>query len=202
MGTHWFDRLARTRAAASQPVVGGSEELTRRDALARAGAATLSLGAIGALGAFPAAAAATPRTGTRARDNTRLVECRRCRQESHERAIKSLDHIGFEFAKSVFTPAVGVTMLIYIAQLVGTELGHYSSLQDCVKGVCNPQSYKPAPSATPATEVETGAPICPPGTRDCGEAPGTGNHYCCFGTDMCCNGTCCIADVGCACAPG
>jgi hypothetical protein len=59
----------------------------------------------------------------------------------------------------------------------------------------------PAPSATPATDVETGAAICGEGTHDCGTVPGSTSHYCCFGSDLCCSGTCCVIEVGCACAP-
>jgi len=107
-----------------------------------------------------------------------------------------------EFQKTAYTLAAGLGAFLFVVEAITIEVGRYVGLRDCAKGVCNPQSYQPGPSATPATDVETGAPSCPPGTSDCGEAPGTGSHYCCFGNDVCCSGTCCIADVGCACAPG
>ncbi len=202
MGTHWFDRLAKARAASSRAGVGEGGGLTRRDALARAGVATLGLSSVGALGGLPAATAAAPRTGTgtRERENIRISACHECRERAHATAIKSFEQDAVQFAKTAITPAAGFATLYYFVQVVGTEVGHYERLQRCGNGVCNPQSYKPGPSATPAEEVETGASICPPGTHDCGKNPATNTNYCCFGTDICCNGTCCIMDVGCACA--
>jgi hypothetical protein len=201
MSAHWFDRLARIRAASSPARVGGSGELTRRDALTRAGAATLSLGALGALGAIPPAVAATPAAPTiRARD-AQLAACGACNKRTDKNANAGTRRIAAEFLKSVPTPAVGAAAASWIIQMIVNEAARYSGLRGCANGPCNPQSYSPAPSATPATEVETGAPICPGGTHDCGVIPGSTTHYCCFGSDVCCNGTCCIEDVGCACAP-
>lgn len=201
MGAHWFDRLARVRAASSPPGIGGSAELTRRDALARAGAATLGLGALGAFGALPVAASATRRPTARAAD-AQLAACGACNKANDKEANAKEGRIAAEFLRSAPTPAVGLAAANWILSVIGAEAGRYAGLRGCANGVCNPQSYNPAPSATPATEVETGAPMCPDGTHDCGAIPGSTDHYCCFGSDVCCHGTCCIAEVGCACAPG
>jgi hypothetical protein len=104
------------------------------------------------------------------------------------------------FLRSAATPAAGSAAFVWALSSISNEAGRSRELGECAAGVCNPQAMSPAPSATPATDVETGAAICAEGTHDCGPAPGSTEHYCCFGTDMCCNGTCCIAVVGCACA--
>jgi hypothetical protein len=198
VSAHWFDRLARSRAVSSQAGIAGSAGLTRRDALARAGAATLGLGALGAFGALPAAASATTPAPARASD-AQLAACGKCNKSNDETVNQIESEISAEFLKHAATPAVGLGAFYFVAKFVGAEARRYGGLRKCAKGVCNPQSMSPAPSATPATEVETGAPICPDGTHNCGEAPGSKAPYCCFGTDLCCNGTCCIAEVGCAC---
>jgi hypothetical protein len=199
VSAHWFDRLARSRAVSSQAGIAGSAGLTRRDALARAGAATLGLGALGAFGALPADASATTPAPARASD-AQLAACGKCTKENDETANRVNRSVSAEFLQRVATPSeVGIGGVVYILELVTSEALRYAGLRKCAAGVCNPQSMSPAPSATPATEVETGAPICPDGTHNCGEAPGSKVPYCCFGTDLCCNGTCCIAEVGCAC---
>ncbi len=199
---HWFDRLARTRATSAAPAIGGSAELTRRDALARAGAATLGLGVLGAFGALPVAASATPRPASLALagQSAACGECNKAVNKERNAEARRNDRAFLRFGAP--TPGVGFAAFVWAWNSIVNETARSSELRECAKGVCNPQAMSPAASATPATDVETGAPACPPGTRDCGEAPGTGSHYCCFGNDVCCNGTCCIADVGCACAPG
>jgi hypothetical protein len=131
-----------------------------------------------------------------------LAACGKCTKVNDEASNKADRVFLGQFLKYAPTPAVGVAAVGLLFSVIGVEVGRYQSLRECADGVCNPQSMSPAPSATPATEVETGAPICPGGTHDCGVSPGLTTHYCCFGTDVCCNGTCCIADVGCACAAG
>jgi hypothetical protein len=196
VGAHWFDRLARTRAASSQPA--GSAELTRRDALARAGAATLGLSALGAL---PVAASASPRTAPRAHA-AQLAACGACTKDADKQANHQ-DREGAKYAliSNVIPGAAALGSIFAVSVWIGSEARRYYDLRKCADGVCNPQSMNPTPSANPATDVNTGAAICPGGTHDCGAIPGSTTHYCCFGDDVCCNGTCCIADVGCACAP-
>ena len=202
MGAHWFDRLARIHPASSRAGVGGGAGLTRRDALARAGAATLGLGALGAFGALPVAASATPR-----RDSLALAgqpaACGECNNEVNKFRNKLAHGLDRSFLKrGAPTPAAGLAAFVWAVNSIVNEAARSSELRECAAGVCNPQAMSPAPSANPATDVESGAPVCPGGTHDCGAIPGSTSHYCCFGSDVCCNGTCCIADVGCACAPG
>lgn len=200
MGAHWFDRLARIHAASSQAGVGGSAGLTRRDALARAGAGTLGLGALGAFGALPVAASATPRPASQALDGLPAA-CGECNNEANKSRNKLARRNDRTFLRYVPTPAAGLAAFVWAVNSIANEAGRSSELRECAAGVCNPQSYQPAPSANPATEAETGAVLCPGDTHDCGAIPGSTTHYCCFGSDVCCNGTCCIAEVGCACAP-
>jgi hypothetical protein len=133
--------------------------------------------------------------------DAQLTACGECTKKLDKAARETRGEAAIEFFKHAATPAIGLGAANFVIKLIAIEAENYRLLRGCVNGVCNPQSYSPAPIATPATEVETGAPICPGGTHDCGVIPGSTTHYCCFGSDVCCNGTCCIEDVGCACAP-
>jgi hypothetical protein len=200
VGVHWFDRLARIHAASSQAGVEGSAGLTRRDALTRAGAGTLSLGALGAFGALPVAASATPRPASRALDGLPAA-CAECNKEANKFRNKLKRHFDKTLRLGALSPAAPLSVFVWAVENIANEAGRAAELRECAAGACNPQSYQPAPSANPATEAGTGAVLCPGDTHDCGAIPGSTTHYCCFGSDVCCNGTCCIAEVGCACAP-
>jgi hypothetical protein len=203
VGAHWFDRLARVQAASSRAGVGESAGLTRRDALTRAGAGTLGFGALGFLGAVPATASATPGP---ARPTSRALAglpaaCGECNKEANKFRNKLAHKIDNNLYRAAPTPAVAAAAFVWAIASITNEAARSSELRECSTGACNPQSYLPAPSANPATEAETGAVLCPGDTHDCGTIPGSTSHYCCFGSDVCCHGTCCIAEVGCACAP-
>lgn len=206
MGVHWFDRLARIHAASSPAGVGGSDGLTRRDALTRAGAGTLGLGALGVFGVLPAAASATSSPAPRARPASRALDglpaaCVECNNEKNKFRNRLRRHFDKSLRLGAITPAAPLVVFVWAVENIANEAGRAAELRECAAGVCNPQSYQPSPSANPATEAGTGAVLCPGGTHDCGAIPGSTTHYCCFGTDVCCNGTCCIEEVGCACAP-
>lgn len=87
-------------------------------------------------------------------------------------------------------------MLLYGA--IVNEAAYANDLGKCSGGVCDPAAMHPAPITHPVDGDDSDAPpLCPPGTHGCPLGPN--GAYCCYGTDICCGGICCIVEVGCAC---
>lgn len=191
MAGHWFDSLARRHSRSVEATPDETARITRRTALARAGGAALALTALGPL--VPDAAA---RGRPAYRSNAvQSAACTACVQDARRVYRRSREGLRLNSPSTLLL----IGQLAVAGLLVGVEYGYFSSLSNCSRTVCDPQAMSPAASANPAIDPATGEPVCPGGTHDCGPIPGTGAHYCCFGSDLCCGGTCCIQEVGCAC---
>ena len=112
--THWFDRLSRRGQ-------GSDNGVTRREALAHAGAAGLSLSVLGA-----AAAHAQPAPAQfRARHVFRAADCQGCIQKARgtNQAIRKL--IGKEYRSNarlyLMDPS---TVVMFFAEIVANEIGY------------------------------------------------------------------------------
>ena len=199
--SHWFDRLATRSVADSE---GGEEvQLTRRQAVRAAAAAVAGVGAAGLLGG-PLAGQASAIAG----GNSRECKCwdKAGRINSRANAI-----LGKSIGSAAVTPAGGIVLL---AGLIGTSAAYLGQVVNC--GLCkdDPPLKPPPPKLQPCTQrggvrlrgdpcggpgvggAEMGSG-CSGGTTSC-PTPG-GGDLCCFGSDVCCSGCCCIAEVGCGC---
>jgi hypothetical protein len=199
--SHWFDRLAAWSADDGT----GDEELrlTRRQAVR----AAAGVGAVGVLGG-PLAGKALAIAG----GNSAQCQCWDKANRINDAANRSLiNKLG---VAAVVSPAVGVVLTV---GLLSTSAAFLGQVVHC--GLCkdDPPLQPPPPNLQPCTqrggarlvladqcgggsEGGGGAEVgsgCGPGTSSC-PTPG-GGDLCCFGSDICCSGCCCIAEVGCGC---
>jgi hypothetical protein len=196
--SHWFDRLASWSADDTEAA---EAQLTRRQAVKVAGAAA-GVGAAGLFGG-PLANKALGIAG----GNSPQCKC-------WDKAGRINDNANYLLFKNIgagaFTP-VGGAILIF--GLVGTHAAYLGQVVNC--GLCkdDPPLEPPPPKFQPCTQrggvrlrgeqcggsPGAGAEVggCAGGTSSC-PTPG-GGDLCCFGSDRCCSGCCCIAEVGCGC---
>jgi len=197
--SHWFDRLASWSAEDRDD--GEELRLTRRQAVR---SAATGAGAVGLLGL------GSPLIGRALADNAGNCACQRAQRKDNHRVMHNLRQ---EFLDNTGTYIlVPAASAIFLGALIAISLENTSALMRC--GSCESQvPLKPPPpdrepctqrggvrlrgaqcGGSPGAEVGSG---CGPGTSSC-PSPG-GGDLCCFGSDICCSGCCCVAEVGCGC---
>jgi hypothetical protein len=184
---HWFDRLSRSG-------ISPDPGLTRREAVARIGAASLSLSVLG-LAAAPSQAA-PPRTYL-GHASSQSDACQGCIDACSGAIRDTMAEIGKQFLRPdyyLFPASAAATSI----QILSADITYRHELANCAETVCNRSATKPQPNAPPDPQKPEENGGCPPGTHKCAGA------LCCYGSDICCTNsdgtpTCCIVDVGCAC---
>ena len=196
--SHWFDRLATWSAQDSDD---GEELLTRRQAVRAAAGAAAGVGAAGLLGG-PLVEQALAIAGGDSPQCQCWDKAIRINAAANRSIIRG-------FGGTIITPAGGI--LVSVA-LLSTTAAMVGQVVHC--GLCkdNPPLEPPPPDREPCTQRggrrlrgdqcggSPGAEVgsgCGPGTSSC-PSPG-GGDLCCFGSDICCSGCCCVAEVGCGC---
>lgn len=189
--SHWFDRLAAWSAEDRED--GEERLLTRRQAVR---AAATGAGAIGLLGSPLVGEAWGDQAACRCWDKAGRI---------NDKANNSLiDNLG---PAALLSP--GIQLFLFTA-FVGTSAAYLGQVVHC--GLCSddPPLKPPPPKFQPCTQrggvrprgdqCGGGGPAppppsgCPSSTHACQDGA-----LCCFGTDVCCTGCCCISEVGCSC---
>jgi hypothetical protein len=185
--THWFDRLS-VRASSTDAGI------SRREAFARAGAATLALSTVG-LRAAPARAT-PPRL--RMAHTAKSSACEGCIQNARASYRNAAHFAAEQFYKLGNIPTQGPAVFLFLGGWVSAEIIYRNELGKCANGLCNPAAMEPQPSVPPNPNNPQENGGCPSGTSPCA------GPLCCYGDDLCCgtgtgNPICCIKDVGCTC---
>jgi|GEM_PF-3697331 len=195
--SHWFDRLATWSVDDRKD--GEDLVLTRRQAVR----AVAGVGAAGLLGGPLVGRALAIGGGTSAQCQC-WDKAIHINNAANRSIIKSL-------GTTAITPAggivVSVALLTSTAAFVG-QVAHCGLCRDDQPLEPPPPMHQPCTqrggvrlrgdqcggSGGGSAEIGSG---CGPGTSSC-PSPG-GGDLCCFGSDICCSGCCCVAEVGCGC---